>query len=384
MLAEYQQVVIDREKHFSKYATKSFDCVGRMKPLSSDDHRTDFERDYHRILHSLPFRRLKHKTQVFFAPKNDHICARMEHAMHVATIASTICNHLNLNTDLAEAIALGHDLGHPPFGHTGEEVLNGIHKEYGLQGFLHEAQSLRIIDHFKDKAHNYTLNLTYEVRDGIVCHYGEGKEQSLKPDRSKNIQDVSPECARKQNPGTLEGCVVRMSDRIAYLGRDYEDAVEVGILQRILPENIEKTLGTTNSQIVGTLIRDVIQSSKNTPDTVQFSHELFPYYNELADFSIENIYKSDKITSQIKRISMMLSDLFKLFFEVIDRTRYDPAKRTDYNGGNIYRVFFEFLDGMEYPEETDNAQIISDFVSGMTDNFALRAFKDLFLVSSPA
>ena len=384
MLAEYQQVVIDRENHFSDYATKSLNCVGRMKPLPSDDHRTDFERDYHRILHSLPFRRLKHKTQVFFAPKNDHICARMEHAMHVATIASTICNHLNLNADLAEAIALGHDLGHPPFGHAGEEALNSIHKKYKLNDFMHEAQSLRIIDHFKDRAHNYTLNLTYEVRDGVVCHYGEGKEKSLQPDRSKDIKDVSPECARKQNPATLEGCVVRMSDRIAYLGRDYEDAVEAGILQRKLPETIEKTLGTTNSQIVGTLIRDVIQASKNTPDTVQFSDELFPYYNELADFSIENIYKSDKITSQINRISMMLSDLFKLFFEVIDRTRYDPAKRTDYNGGNMYRVFFEFLDDMEYPEETDNAQIISDFVSGMTDNFALRAFEDLFLVSSPA
>ena len=168
MLAEYQQVVIDRENHFSDYATKSLNCVGRMKPLPSDDHRTDFERDYHRILHSLPFRRLKHKTQVFFAPKNDHICARMEHAIHVVTIASTICNHLNLNADLAEAIALGHDLGHPPFGHAGEEALNSIHKKYKLNDFMHEAQSLRIIDHFKDRAHNYTLNLTYEVRDGVV------------------------------------------------------------------------------------------------------------------------------------------------------------------------------------------------------------------------
>jgi len=384
MLPEYKQVVIDRERHFSEYARRSMDCAGRKTSLGPDDHRTDFERDYHRTLHSLPFRRLKHKTQVFFAPKNDHICARMEHAMHVATIASTICNHLNLNATLAEAIALAHDLGHPPFGHIGEGALKSIHKQYKLPDFMHEAHSLRIIDHFKDRAHNYTLNLTYEVRDGIVCHYGEGKEQGLQPDRGKEIKDVGPECARKQNPATLEGCVVRMSDRIAYLGRDYEDAVEAGIIQKRLPKDIEESLGTTNSQIVGTLIRDVIQSSKNTPDKIQFSDTLFPHYIALLDFSIKNIYESKKLTSQTKRIHMILKDLFDLFYEVIRRTRHDIRKRDYYNGGNMYQVFYEFFDDMGYPSETPDAQIVSDFISGMTDNFAIRAFQELFIVSSPA
>jgi dGTPase len=170
MQHDYLEVVRKREAHFSSYAKRSTDCVGRKRPLELDSHRTEFERDCHRILHSLPFRRLRHKTQVFFAPKNDHICTRMEHALHVASIASTICNHLDLNTTLAEAIALAHDLGHPPFGHLGEKALNKIHKQYKLPCFVHEAQSLRIIDHFKDRAHNYTLNLTYEVRDGVVCH----------------------------------------------------------------------------------------------------------------------------------------------------------------------------------------------------------------------
>lgn len=384
MLDEYQQVVIDREKHFSPYAKKSLESVGRIKPMESDDHRTDFERDYHRTLHSLPFRRLKHKTQVFFAPKNDHICARMEHAMHVATIASTICNHLNLNSNLAEAIALAHDLGHPPFGHTGEKSLKKIHEKYELPEFMHEAQSLRIIDHFKDRAHNYTLNLTYEVRDGVVCHYGEGREKSLRPDRSKDIKNVSSECARTQNPGTLEGCVVRMSDRIAYLGRDFEDAKEARILQENLPADVVNSLGSTNSEIVGKLIRDVIQASKKIPDTIEFSELLFPRYQDLVDFSIQHIYQSKKLTSQTNRIHLILEELFDLFYETLQKTRGDTPRKDDYNGGNTFQVFFEFLDDMGYPDETSNAQIVSDFISGMTDNFALRAFEYLFLVSSPA
>lgn len=384
MLSEYQEVVIKREEHFSDYARRSMDCAGRKIPLNPDDHRTDFERDCHRTLHSLPFRRLRHKTQVFFAPKNDHICTRIEHALHVASIASTICNHLNLNTTLAEAIALAHDLGHPPFGHLGEEALKSIHKQYKLPDFMHEAQSLRVIDHFKDRAHNYTLNLTYEVRDGVVCHYGEGKEQSLQPSRGKEIKNVVPESARKQNPATLEGCVVRISDRISYLGRDYEDTVEAEIIRKRLPTDVEEHLGTSNSQIVGALVRDVIQASKKEPDKIQFSDRLFPYYIALLDFNIKNIYQSKKLTSQRKRIYMILKDLFDLFYEVLKKTRHDKGKRDYYNGGNMYQVFYEFLDDMEYPNDTPDAQVISDFISGMTDNFAIRAFQELFIVSSPA
>ena len=367
MLPEYAEVMERREKSLSPFARKSMDCAGRIENLGSDDHRTDFERDCHRVIHSLPFRRLRHKTQVFFAPKNDHICTRMEHALHVATIASTICNHLDLNSTLAEAIALAHDLGHPPFGHTGEEALKDIHKAYGLHGFMHEAQSLRVIDHFKDRAHDYTLNLTYEVRDGVVCHYGESKEQSLQPDRSKNIKNIGTRSARKEYPATLEGCVVRISDRIAYLGRDYEDAVEADIIKHVrLPRDVEKYLGATNSQIVGNLIRDVIQTSKKEPDKIQFSDRLFPSYIALLDFSIRNIYESKKLTSQRKRIHMILKDLFDLFYEVTKKTRHDKSKRDHYNGGNIYQVFYKFLDDMVYPNETPDAQIVSDFISGMT------------------
>ena len=370
------------EAHFSKYARRSTECVGRKNSFTPDRWRTEFERDCHRTLHSLPFRRLRHKTQVFFAPKNDHICTRMEHALHVASIASTICNHLDLNATLAEAISLAHDLGHPPFGHLGERALDEIHKRYKLPPFVHEAQSLRVIDHFKDRAHNYTLNLTFEVRDGVVCHYGESDEQSLQPDRGKNIKAVEPDAARKQNPGTLEGCVVRMSDRIAYLGRDFEDAVEAGIIkQDTLPRDVECSLGESNSEIIGTLIHDVIQQSKGL-DKIQLSDEKFASYAKLKQFNAQKIYNSRKLTSQSHRIRIILKNLFDLFYEVTQKTKCGQGKRDLYDG-YMHKVFYEFLDDMQYSDEEADAQIVSDFVTGMTDNFALRAFQELFFVSSP-
>lgn len=382
MQHDYLEAVRKREARFSDYARRSTECVGRRRPLTPDARRTEFERDCHRILHSLPFRRLRHKTQVFFAPKNDHICTRMEHALHVASIASTICNHLDLNATLAEAISLAHDLGHPPFGHLGERALNEIHKRYKLSHFVHEAQSLRVIDHFKDRAHNYTLNLTYEVRDGVVCHYGEGQEQSLQPDRGKNIETVEPDAARKQKPGTLEGCVVRMSDRIAYLGRDFEDAVEAGIIKPgALPRDVEESLGKSNSEIVGSLTHDVIQQSKGL-DKIQLSDEKFASYTKLKHFNIQKIYESRKLTTQYRRIHIILRDLFDLFYEVTRKTKRGQEKRDQYDG-YMYKVFYEFLDDMQYPDEEVDAQIVSDFVAGMTDNFAIRAFQELFLVSPP-
>jgi len=306
----------------------------------------------------------------------------MEHALHVASISSTICNHLDLNTTLAEAIALAHDLGHPPFGHLGERALHKIHELYKLPPFVHEAQSLRVIDHFKDRAHNYTLNLTFEVRDGVVCHYGEGNEQGVQPDRQKDIKGVEVTAARLQNPATLEGCVVRMSDRIAYLGRDFEDAVEAEIIsQDDLPRDIQKNLGKSNSQIVGTFVHDVIQASKGL-DRIQFSDTLFPYYMKLKDFNYKKIYENRKLTIQYRRIYMILKDLFDLFLDIIIEIKRGREKR-DRHDGYMYKVFYEFLDDMQYPDEVPDAQVVSDFVAGMTDNFAMRAFEELFLISPP-
>ncbi|GAI91619.1 unnamed protein product, partial [marine sediment metagenome] len=193
---EYLQKVKFLESRFPKYAKRSTESLGRKYELVEDPFRTPFERDCHRVLHSLPFRRLKHKTQVFFSPRDDHICTRLEHSLHVASISPTICNRLDLNATLAEAIALAHDLGHPPFGHLGEEAMIRITDQYNkknktnkLPHFTHEGQSLRVIDCFKNSRHE-PLNLTFEVRDGVVCHYGEINEKFLKPQYKKHIRSV--------------------------------------------------------------------------------------------------------------------------------------------------------------------------------------------------
>ena len=376
----YLQLVAKRENNLSQYAKQSNECKGRKKRLPLSDKRTEFERDTHRILHSLPFRRLKHKTQVFFAPKNDHICTRMEHALHVASISSTICINLDLNVDLAEAIALAHDIGHAPFGHIGETVLTKLSRENALPDFMHEAQSLRVIDRFREKGN--TLNLTYEVRDGVVCHCGEKFDQSIKPNRKKNIKDVKPSDAKKQLPATLEGCVVRVADRIAYLGRDFEDAVEAEIVrQNDLPGKVSKNLGKNNSAIIGTLIDDIITNSRYN-DSISLSNKVFAGMEAFRSFNEEKIYYSKPVQSQAPRIEGMLRDLFNTFYELVRETKRGKKIRNNYHG-DFHGVFFEFLRDMQYSRKETDAQIVIDFLAGMTDNFAIRAFQDLFLISPP-
>ena len=179
------------ETRLSPYATPLGQTLGRHGEVRPDPRRDCFERDGHRILHSMPFRRLRHKTQVFYSPKNDHICTRIEHALHVGSVSQTLTKELGLNSPLAYSIALGHDLGHPPFGHTGESVLNTIASREGVHSFCHEAQSLRVVDYFRDHVYPQGLNLTHEVRDGIVCHCGEVTERVVKPDRSKDMSGVN-------------------------------------------------------------------------------------------------------------------------------------------------------------------------------------------------
>jgi dGTPase len=378
---DYIDLVKAREqKYLSRRATKSTESLGRMYDLPPDPNRTEFERDTHRILHSWPFRRLRNKAQVFYAPKNDHLCTRMEHALHVASISSTICNHLRLNVDLAEAIALAHDLGHPPFGHIGEEILRGLHKRNRLPVFKHEAQSLRVIDRFRAKRE--TLNLTYEVRDGVVCHCGERFVQTLKCNRKKDMTTVRTDAARRQRPATLEGCVVRFADVISYVGRDYEDAVQAKIVDKKLPGSITSVLGNTNSQIIGTIIRDVIQNSKQG-DTIKLSAEVYSATDALLQFNIDYIYNNKRIRGQYRRIEQMLFDLFYYFLEVTQASERGKRKKRNYRG-DATDVFYEFLEDMQYAPEEADARIVSDFIAGMTDTFATRTYQDLFLVSPPA
>ena len=300
------------EEHLSYLATKSMESKGRVSSLPEDSTRTDFERDCHRIIHSWPFRRLRNKAQVFYAPKNDHLCTRIEHALLVASISNTICRHLNLNTDLAEAIALAHDLGHPPFGHIGEDILKNLHRKNHLPIFRHEAHGLRIIDRFKRKGE--TLNLTYEVRDGVVCHCGEKFLRSIRPNRKKNITEVSSSAAKRQMPATLEGCVVRLADVISYVGRDFEDAKEVGIIderKRPLPPVVKQVLGANNREIVHSIIRDVVQESQEM-DKINLSDNTYNAVKALLDYDIRYIYENKTIMAQQNRIDQMLTDIFNL------------------------------------------------------------------------
>ena len=322
---KYIKLIENLELHFSEFAKRSTECLGRKHYLKEDPFRTPFERDCHRVLHSLPFRRLKHKTQVFFSPKDDHICTRLEHSLHVASISSTICKRLNLNHTLAEAIALAHDLGHPPFGHLGEIAMNKVYRAFNRKRgtdklpsfFTHEAQSLRVIDCFQNRLHE-PLNLTFEVRDGVVCHWGEQNEKTLKPDYNKNQKLVESDAARREKPATLEGCVVRIADTISYLGRDFEDACMAGLLtEEDLPQDITNVLGENNSIIIGTLISDLVDNSDDR-GYLLFSDRVYNALVRMKKFSEIKIYKSPLLTGQKGRIFLILNHLFGYFSKLLD------------------------------------------------------------------
>lgn len=388
MDAGYERKILDLEQHLRECAKKSTESLGRKSPMSEDPFRTPFERDVHRILHSLPFRRLKHKTQVFFSPKDDHICTRLEHSLHVASISLTICRRLDLNVTLAEAIALAHDLGHPPFGHLGEDALRKIHAELNsshgddeLMPFYHEAQSLRVVDLFRNSLHK-PLNLTYEVRDGVVCHCGEDLPKSIRPQYEKDIKSVDVISARKQSPATLEGSVVRMADIISYLGRDFEDACTARLVKLDdLPGSVQSVLGTSNSQIIGTLIYDLVNNSSDR-NYLQFSDEVYEAMVEMKSFNLRAIYQHPKLAGQDERIYLVLKELFAYFLDIVDdSSRLGELDSDDYPNYPC-RVFAEFRRDMAYPETTSKEQVVTDFVAGMSDNFALGCFGDLFSVQA--
>jgi dGTPase len=317
----------------------------------------------------------------------------MEHSLHVSSISSTVCRRLDLNPTLAEAIAIAHDLGHPPFGHLGENAMKRIQAKYSknneanrLPPFKHEAQSLRVIDSFRNNLHD-PLNLTYEVRDGVVCHWGEPNEQFLKPQYKKDLQSVDITAARKQRPTTIEGCVTRMADTISYLGRDFEDACMADLISsESLPPDIRSTLApdatkNINSQIIGTLINDLVDNSRGL-DYLKLSDTVFDALKAMKNFNYQNIYLHPELTGQENRIHLTLSELFGYFLDILeDSSKY--AKIID--GPQIdypCAVFADFLQDMNYPNDTNKAQITTDFIVGMTDNFALMCFQELFHVRS--
>jgi dGTPase len=334
------------------------------------DVRGAYYRDTTAIIHSSPFRRLKHKTQVFFAPSNDHICTRMEHCLHVASIASTICRGLELNTELAWAIGMGHDLGHTPFGHTGEKILSGFMEKDGFGPFEHEINSLRVVDFLCE--HGKGLNLTYAVRDGIVCHNGESLLKCLKPEFV--VKDLSALKQRKNLiPSTYEGVVVRFSDSIAYLGRDFEDASRLNIVKKEqLPSLVLERLGSSNAEIIDTLVTDVIEHS-NPKEGIQFSDELFPAVQAMIRFNYEHIYKSPMLEGYeryFSRLLRLIIDYLKMLLEVngFSEEGYVTEKNM------LAMGFYHHLEDMKesYREHDGSIDLlIYDYVAGMSDNFCL-------------
>ncbi|MDP3058964.1 MAG: HD domain-containing protein [bacterium] len=355
--------------------TLSEDLLRQRAVWRKSDMRGEYFRDVTAIIHSTPFRRLKHKTQAFYAPHNDHICTRIEHALHVSTIAISICRALGLDPDLAQAIALAHDLGHAPFGHEGERVLSNLSPSIG--GFSHELHSLRVVDVLANNGAG--LNLTYAVRDGIVSHCGEKFEQRIRPEvQQKVLQDIQ---AIGHYPNTYEGCVVRLADKIAYLGRDLEDAMSARFIRLDeLDPTIRGALGASNGEIISTLVSDLINESKGK-DYVGFSREKHDLILKLYNFNREKIYLNPRMERYRVFCKRILDGIFDYLLELFQQHQWEID---GYKGGIIKldHQFGEYLRTMRaiYDSENANAvRIVIDYIAGMTDDFAMECITQITL-----
>jgi dGTPase len=329
-------------------------------------HRQQFSLDTDRILHSKAYSRYIDKTQVFYLIKNDHITHRVLHVQLVSKIARTIGRLLRLNEDLVEAISLGHDIGHAPFGHDGEKFLSELSREQGLGHFFHNLQGVRFLEKIERKGKGW--NLALQVLDGILSHNGEVHSRALNPEKNKDFQRLEQEMAKVEEhpdtelfPMTMEGCVVRMADTISYVGRDIEDAIRLGLISREdLPGDCRQVLGETNGTIVYTLVEDLVANSLDKP-YISFSEDVAKALKKLKDFNQQHIYTSNKVKRETSKIKQM----FYLLFE-----KYLLDLEKGYKGSDI---FGEFLDGMssEYGRDTPSAGIVRDFIAGMTDDYFL-------------
>ncbi|MFW5712970.1 MAG: deoxyguanosinetriphosphate triphosphohydrolase family protein [Spirochaetia bacterium] len=341
----------------------------------TEDERGHYFRDTTAIIHSYPFRRLKHKTQVFFSPKNDHICTRIEHVMHVASVAAAICRGLDLDPDLAWAIGLGHDLGHTPFGHVGETVMDNLKRESG--GFIHELYSLRVVDYLSN--YGKGMNLTYAVRDGIVNHCGEKFEQFIQPDfEEKNLQHIM---ARDRYPSTWEGTVVRMADKIAYLGRDVEDAVQLKIIEKKdIPEEVVEVLGSSNSEIISSLVTDVIEASKRA-GTIGFSDSIFHAMKLLKEFNYRSIYLNPLLSNYHRYFERILRTLYNYLQEIFDLYGFDTESYQKEQNLMAVRYADYVVKMRSFYEEVDGGftDMPFDYLAGMTDDYAMECASEIMI-----
>ena len=310
----------------SPYAALSAETLGRDRPEKECDLRTPYQRDRDRILHCKAFRRLKHKTQVFLSPEGDHYRTRLTHTLEVSQIARTIARALLLNEDLTEAVALGHDLGHTPFGHAGERALN----ELAPDGFRHYEQSVRVVERLENDGRG--LNLTKEVRDGILCH------------------------TRGTEAFTAEGRIVRLADRIAYINHDIEDACRAGVItEKDIPESITKFLGSSKSQRISTLIRSVVENTRE--GNLRMDPDVKGAFDELHDFMYDRVYLNEYAKREEKKIPHLVEAL------------YEYAQKIDHLPEGMRAI----------AEQEGTSRAACDFIAGMTDQYAISLYRRLFI-----
>lgn len=367
-----KQNMLLNETHFSEYACKSNKGIRFVN--EEEDIRPIFFRDIDRIIHSLAYTRYIDKTQVYSFVQNDHITHRVLHVQLVSKIARTIGRSLKLNEDLIEAIALSHDVGHTPFGHVGENCLNEICEKENIGYFCHNAQGVRVLKDLEKS------NVSVQTLDGILAHNGEIllNKYEYNPTKTKehfleevNLVNTVKDYSKKVVPMTLEGCVVRISDIIAYIGRDIEDAIKVGSVRREdIPEDITSVLGNNNTKIVNTLILDVIENSIGK-NYLTFSDDVFNSLIELKKWNYKYIYNSKEATKNNKDIRAKMNILYIIYVQDIKNKNYLTGTReTD-------RVLKEFIEKqeIEYIKETDIRRIALDYISGQTDNFFMKEFE---------
>ena len=365
MLEEVKKNFLLKEKELSPYACKDSDAIRLVDEDNSSDIRPNFYHDIDRIIHSMAYTRYLGKTQVFSFNENDHLSKRMVHVQLVSKIARTIGRALKLNEDLIEAMALGHDIGHTPLGHTGEYILNDISKEYTNTMFNHNIEGVRV---FKDlEKDGKGLNLTIQTLDGIMCHNGEilnSKYEPIKKTKEEFLKEyelcyTDKDVLRTLRPMTLEGCVVRISDVIGYIGRDIEDAINIKLISRDdVPDNIKKVLGTTNKDIVNTIILDIIKNSLDKP-YIKLSDEVFKAIFDLKDFNYKYIYSKANTKEQLEYYRNGMNNMY---------TRYLNDIKNNNTDSEIFTVYINTMDENYFRNNTPE-RIVIDYIAGMTDEF---------------
>ncbi|MBP3685673.1 MAG: HD domain-containing protein [Clostridia bacterium] len=379
------------------------EMIARRRELYAREHdlRDPFLRDYTRVLHSTAFRRLKHKTQVFFSPQSDHICTRIEHTLHVESIGDTIARSLSLNRELTRAIAISHDLGHSPFGHKGERVLSAIARQELKEDFWHEKNGLFFVEHIElledENRKKQNLNLTYAVRDGIVSHCGEKDQNHLKP-REEAVDLELYDRPNRFSPFTYEGCVIKMADRIAYVGRDLEDAFALGILSPRQREELTEVIAPytgdklNNTNLINFFITDLVQNS-SPEEGIAFSEGGAKLLGLLREYNTKNIYSTRRVILADKYFELIIREIFDALIAFYDGDQtgarlleaegmYESLPRKFYNWLSTYWSL-ERAPNLNNPpiynmtRRDDYVRAVLHYISGMSDKYAIDTYHDI-------